>query len=133
MNDLIGGHIPMSFVPIPAAIGNIQGGKLRGLAVTSRKRSPQLAELPSMQEAGLPGFEVALRYGLVAPAGTPKEIVDRLNKALNEALASAEVQKRLATEGAEALPGTPAAYAEDIDKEEKKWGAVVHRLGLKVE
>jgi tripartite-type tricarboxylate transporter receptor subunit TctC len=133
MNDLIGGHIPMSFVPIPAAIGNIQGGKLRGLAVTSPKRSPQLAELPSMQEAGLPGFEVALRYGLVAPAGTPKEIVDRLNKALNEALASAEVQKRLATEGAEALPGTPAAYAEDIDKEEKKWGAVVHRLGLKVE
>jgi tripartite-type tricarboxylate transporter receptor subunit TctC len=133
MNDLIGGHIPMSFVPIPAAIGNIQGGKLRGLAVTSPKRSPQLAELPSMQEAGLPGFEVALRYGLVAPAGTPKEIVEKLNKALNEALASAEVQKRLATEGAEALPGTPAAYAEDIDKEEKKWGAVVHRLGLKVE
>lgn len=133
MNDLIGGHIPMSFVPIPAAIGNIQGGKLRGLAVTSPKRSALLPDLPSMQEAGLAGFEVALRYGLIAPAGTPQPIIDKLNKALNDTLASDEVKKRLSTEGAEALPGTPAAYRDDIDKEEKKWAAVVRRLGLKVQ
>ncbi len=132
MNDLIGGHIPMSFAPIPAAIGNVQGGKLRGLAVTSPKRSALLPELPAVAET-LPGFEVALRYGLIAPAGTPKPIVEKLNKALNAALASADVKKRLVTEGAESLPGTPADYAADIDKEEKKWSAVVKGLGLKAE
>ena len=133
MNDLVGGHIPMSFVPIPAAIGNVQGGKLRGLAVTSPKRSALLPDLPSMQEAGLAGFEVALRYGLIAPAGTPRPIIDKLNKALNEALTSDDVKKRLTTEGAEALPGSPEAYSQDIDKEEKKWSAVVKQLGLKVD
>ena len=133
MNDLVGGHIPMSFVPIPAAIGNVQGGKLRGLAVTSPKRSALLPDMPSMQEAGLAGFEVALRYGLIAPAGTPRPIIDKLNKALNEALTSDDVKKRLTTEGAEALPGSPEAYGQDIDKEEKKWSAVVKQLGLKVE
>ena len=132
MNDLIGGHIPMGFAPIPAAIGNVQGGKLRGLAVTSPKRSSLLPELPAVAET-LPGFEVALRYGLVAPAGTPKPIIDKLNKALNAALASEAVKKRLATEGAEALPGTPQDYAADIDREEKKWSALVRRLNLKVE
>ena len=133
MNDLVGGHIPMSFVPIPAAIGNVQGGRLRALAVTSAKRSSLLPDLPTVQEAGLPGYEVALRYGLVAPAGTPRPIIERLNKELNAALASDEVKKRLSTEGAEALPGTPADYAADIDKEEKKWSAIVRKLGLKVE
>lgn len=133
MNDLLGGHIPMSFVPIPAAIGNVQAGKLRALAITSPKRSSLLPDLPSMQEAGLPDFDVALRYGLIAPAGTPPAIVAKLNKALNDALATAEVQKRLATEGADALPGTPADYVKDIDVEETKWGAMVRKLGLKGE
>jgi tripartite-type tricarboxylate transporter receptor subunit TctC len=123
----------MSFVPIPAAIGNVQGGKLRALAVTSPKRSNLLPDLPTVQESGLPGFDVALRYGLVAPAGTPPAIIEKLNKALNAALASDEVKKRLSTEGAEALPGTPADYAADIDKEEKKWAALVKKLGLKVD
>lgn len=132
MNDLLGGHIPMMFVPIPASIGNVQAGKLRGLAVTSPKRSSLLPELPAVAET-IPGFEVALRYGLLAPAGTPKPIIEKLNKALNAALASDEVKKRLATEGAEALPGTPAEYAADIDKEETKWAGVVKKLGLKAE
>jgi tripartite-type tricarboxylate transporter receptor subunit TctC len=132
MNDLIGGHIPMAFAPIPAALGNLQGGKLRGLAVTSPKRSSLLPELPAVAET-LPGFEVALRYGLVAPAGTPKPILEKLNKALNAVLASDEVKKRLATEGAEPLAGTPADYAADIDKEEKKWSVLVKGLGLKAD
>ena len=129
MNDLIGGHIPMGFAPIPVALGNVQGGKLRGLAVTSPKRSSLLPELPAVAET-LPGFEVALRYGLVAPAGTPPAIIAKLNKALNELLASDEVKKRIAAEGAEPLSGTPADYAADIDKEEKKWAGVVKGLGL---
>ena len=133
MSDLVGGHIPMMFVPIPAAIGNVQGGKLRALAVTSPKRSALLPDLPSVQETGVKDFDVALRYGLVAPAGTPRPIVERLNKELNAALGLPDVRKRLVTEGAEALPGTPEAYAVDIDREEKKWNALVRKLNLKVE
>ena len=133
MGDLIGGHIPMMFVPIPAAIGNVQAGSLRALAVSSARRSSLLPDLPTVAEAGVPGFDVALRYGLVAPAGTPRPIIERLNKELNAALASDDVKKRLATEGADALPGSPEAYADDIDREETKWSVLVRKLNLKVE
>jgi tripartite-type tricarboxylate transporter receptor subunit TctC len=133
LGDLLGGHIPMMFMPIPAAIGNVKSGTLRALAVSSAKRSDVLPDLPTLAETGVPGFDVALRYGLVAPAGTPRAIIERLNKELNAALASEEVKQRLATEGADALPGSPEAYAADIDKEEKKWGALVRKLDLKVE
>src|SRR5512139_13215 len=133
VTDLLGGHIPMMFLPIPVAPGNIKAGSMRGLAITSAKRSSLLPDLPTLAESGVPGFDVALRYGLVAPAGTPPAVIARLNKELNAALSSDEVKKRLATEGAEALPGTPEAYAADIDKEEKKWGGLVKRLGLKVD
>lgn len=133
LGDLLGNHIPMMFLPIPVALGNVKAGTLRALAVSSAKRSSLLPDLPTMAETGVPGFDVALRYGLVAPAGTPRPIIERLNKALNAALASGEVQKRLANEGADALPGAPEAYAADIDREEKKWGTLVRRLGLKVE
>jgi tripartite-type tricarboxylate transporter receptor subunit TctC len=133
LTDLLGGHIPMMFVPIPVAIGNIKAGTLRGLAIASAKRSNLLPELPTLVESGIPNFEVALRYGLVAPAGTPGGVIALLNKELNSALAAEDVKRRLATEGAEALPGTPEAYAADIGREEKKWGSLVKKLGLKVE
>jgi len=133
LGDLIGGHIPLMFMPIPVSLGNVRAGKLRALAISSAKRSALAPEIPTLAESGLPGFDVALRYGLAAPAGTPKPIIDRLNKELNAALASEDVQKRLANEGADALPGTPQAYADDIDKEETKWGALVRKLGLKLE
>ncbi|HEY4140518.1 MAG TPA: tripartite tricarboxylate transporter substrate binding protein [Pseudolabrys sp.] len=133
LGDLIGGHIPLMFVPIPVSLGNVKAGKLRALAISSAKRSPLAPEIPTLAESGMPGFDVALRYGLAAPAGTPKPIIDRLNKELNVALADPDVQKRLANEGADALPGTPEAYAADIDKEETKWGALVRKLGLKLE
>jgi tripartite-type tricarboxylate transporter receptor subunit TctC len=133
ITDVLGGHIPMMFIPIPAAIGNVKAGTLRAIAVTSAARSSVLPDLPTLAESGVPGFEVALRYGLAAPAGTPRPVIERLNKELNAALGSDEVKQRLATEGADALPGTPEAYAADLDKEEKKWGALVRKLGLKVE
>ena len=79
----------------------------------------------------MPGFEAVLRYGLVAPAGTPRPIIDKLNKALNAALASDEVRKRLALEGAEPMPGTPEEYAADIDREETQWAKVVKASGAK--
>jgi tripartite-type tricarboxylate transporter receptor subunit TctC len=133
LGDLIGGHIPMMFMPIPAALGNVKAGTLRALAISSAERSNVLPDLPTLSESGLPNFEVALRYGLAAPAGTPRPIIERLNKELNAALASEDVKMRLANEGADALPGTPEAYAADIDREEKKWGALVRKLGLKLE
>jgi tripartite-type tricarboxylate transporter receptor subunit TctC len=133
VSDLLGGHIPMMFIPVPVALGNVKAGSLRGLAITSAKRSSLLPELPTLAESGVSGFDVALRYGLVAPAGTPPAVIARLNKELNAALLNDDVKNRLATEGAETLPGTPEAYAADIDKEEKKWGGLVKELGLKVE
>ena len=131
--DLIGGHIPMAFAPIPATHANIAEGKLRGLAVTSAKRSSLLPDVPTIAEAGVAGFEASLYYGLVASAGTPRPIVDRLNKALRDALASDEVRKRLAIDGAEPVPSTPEEYATHIDQDETKWSKVVRESGAKAE
>ena len=133
ISDLLGGHIPMMFLPVPVALGNIKAGTLRGIAITTAKRSNLLPELPTLAESGVPGFDAALRYGLMAPAGTPPAIIARLNKELDAALATQEVKDRLATEGAEPMPGTPDAYAADVAQDEKKWGGLVKKLGLKIE
>jgi tripartite-type tricarboxylate transporter receptor subunit TctC len=133
LTDLIGGHIPVAFAPIPATYSNAQAGKMRMLAVTSAVRSTLAPEVPTIAEQGVPGFEAVLRYGLVAPAGTPKPVIDKLNKALNEALKSDEIRKRLALEGAEPLPSTPTEYATDIDREETQWAKVVKASGAKAE
>ena len=133
ITDLLGGHIPMAFAPVPATHENAKAGKLRMLAVTSAVRSALLPEVPTIAEATLPGFEAVLRYGLVAPAGTPAAIIERLNAALNAALKSDDVRARLAIEGAEPLPSTPAEYAADIDREETQWSKVVKASGAKAE
>jgi tripartite-type tricarboxylate transporter receptor subunit TctC len=131
LQDLIGGHILVAFAPIPATYSNAKSGTLRMLAVTSLARSTLAPEIPTIAEQGVPGFEAVLRYALVAPAGTPKPIVDKLNKALNVALAGDEVKKRLALEGAEPVPGTPEQYAADLDKEVTLWAKVVKESGAK--
>src|SRR5215467_7545122 len=133
MTDLLGGHIPLSFSPIPAAHESARSGLLRMLAVTSATRSTLLPDIPTIAESGVPGFEAVLRYGLVAPAGTPRPIVDRLNKALQATLTSDEVRNRLAIEGAEPLPSTPEEYAADIDHEEAQWSKVIKASGAKAE
>jgi tripartite-type tricarboxylate transporter receptor subunit TctC len=133
ITDLLGGHIPMAFAPIPATHENAQAGKLRMLAVTSAVRSTLLPDVPTIAESALPGFEAVLRYGLVAPPGTPRPMIERLNAALNTALASPDVRARLAIDGAEPLPGTPADYAADIDREEAQWSKVVKTSGAKAE
>jgi tripartite-type tricarboxylate transporter receptor subunit TctC len=86
-------------------------------------------DIPTVAEAGLPGYEAVLRYGIVAPAGTPRAIVDKLNAALRKALADSDTQARLAKGGNDALPSSPEEYAADIDREEKKWSEVVRRSG----
>jgi tripartite-type tricarboxylate transporter receptor subunit TctC len=133
ITDLLGGHIAMMFAPIPAAHGNVSAGLLRALGVTSLKRSSLLPDVPTVAEAGLPGFEVAQRSALLAPAGTPRAIIERLNKDLNAVLATDEVRKRLALEGGEPIPGPPEAYAADIEREEARWSKLVTAIGLKGE
>jgi tripartite-type tricarboxylate transporter receptor subunit TctC len=131
--DLLGGHIPMAFAPIPATHANVAEGKLRGLAVTSAKRSSLLPDVPTIAESGVPGFEASLFYGLVAPAGTPRPIIDKLNKVLRDALATDEVKKRLTTDGTEVVASTPEEYAAHIDRDEKKWSKVVKDSGARAE
>ena len=108
-------------------------GKLRALAVTSADPLEPVAGVPTMIEAGLSSFDASLYYGLVAPAGTPRPIIDKLNKALRDALASDEVKKRLGNDGTEMTPGTPEEYADFIDKDEKKWSQLVKASGVEQE
>jgi tripartite-type tricarboxylate transporter receptor subunit TctC len=89
--------------------------------------------VPTVAEAALPGFEAVLHYGIVAPAGTPRPIVDKLNAALREALAAPDTRERMSKDGTEPLPSTPGEYAADIDREETKWSAIVKKSGAKVE
>ena len=133
MNDLLGGHVPIAFGVLPPALGNIQAGKLRAIAVTSKKRFSLLPDVPTFDESGLPGFEAVLHYGLLAPAGTPKEIVDRLSTELRKLADNPDVQKQIHNEGGDPLTSTPDEYSADIDKEEKKWSSLVRKLNLKVE
>jgi tripartite-type tricarboxylate transporter receptor subunit TctC len=133
MTDLLGGHILMSFAPIPAVHESANSGLLRMLAVTSLTRSSLVPDVPTVAEAALPGFEAVLRYGLAAPAGTPRPIIDRLNKEMRTAIMSEELRSRLAIEGAEPLPSTPEEYGIDIDREETQWSKVVKASGARPE
>jgi len=132
-SDLLGGHVPVAFGVLPPALGNLQAGQLRAIAVTSKKRFSLLPDVPTFDESGMPGFEAVLHYGLLAPAGTPPDIVEKLSAELRKLGDDPEVQKRIRFEGGDPLTSTAAEYAADIDREEKKWGGLVHRLGLKVE
>jgi tripartite-type tricarboxylate transporter receptor subunit TctC len=132
-NDLLGGHISIAFNTLAPALGNIEAGQLRAIAVAAAERSSLLPDVPTAAESGLPGFEAAVRYGLLAPAGTPRAIVDRLNKELRGIAASGEMAKRIAAQGGDALSSTPEDYAADIVRESAKWGPLIRRLGLKVE
>jgi tripartite-type tricarboxylate transporter receptor subunit TctC len=131
--DLMGGFVKVGFNPIPASRAALDGGYIRALAVTSAKHSTLMPQLPTLAESGLPGFDATLSYGLVAPAGTPKPIIERLNKELNAALATEEVRKRIIFEGGEPEPTTPEQHAAVIDREEAKWSAVVRAAGIKPE
>jgi tripartite-type tricarboxylate transporter receptor subunit TctC len=133
VTDLLGEHVDLMFCPTASVTGLVHEGKLRALAVTSAKRSPLFPDLPSVAEAGLPGYQAELHYGIVAPAGTPRPIVDKLNAALNAALGDADIKKRLAVDGAEVVPGTPEAYGADIAAEEAKWSAVIKKTGVKAQ
>ena len=132
MNDLLGGHVPVAFGVLPPALGNLAAGNLKVLAVLSKERFSGLPDVPTASESGLPGFEAVLRYGLLAPAGTPKPIIDRLNKELRALVMSDEVKKRINAEGGDAITSTPEEYAADIEREMEKWGGLIRTLNLRV-
>jgi tripartite-type tricarboxylate transporter receptor subunit TctC len=129
-NDLVGGHVPLAFNTTAPALGNIQAGKIRALAVAAPKRSAALPDVPTAAEAGLPGFEAVLYYGIAAPAGTPRAVVDRINREMRAIITSEEISKRIVADGGDPAPMTPEEYAAMIERDEAKWAALIKKLGL---
>jgi tripartite-type tricarboxylate transporter receptor subunit TctC len=132
-NDLLGGHVQIGFNTIPASVSNIAAGALNGIAVAATTRSSALPNVPTAAESGLPGFEAVQYYGLAAPAGTPRPVIERLNKELRAILATDEMKKLLRDAGSDPTPSTPDEYAANIKREEGKWADLVKKLGLKLE
>jgi tripartite-type tricarboxylate transporter receptor subunit TctC len=132
MNDVVGGHVPVMFAPFPSARTHLMGNRLRGLAVTGAKRSLLFPEVPTVAEAGLPNYTAASWFGILAPAGTPKSVVTRLNKEVNAVFAAPEVKAAYAAEGIDPAGGTPEDIAKSIHYGMAKWGRLVKDLGLKL-
>jgi tripartite-type tricarboxylate transporter receptor subunit TctC len=133
MNDVMAGEVQLVVIGIPAAAPHIKAGKLRALAVIDSRRAAALPEVPTVAEAGLPGFEVTTWYGVLAPAGTPRPIVMRLNAEIVKVMQSPEMKDRLASMATEPVTSTPEAFAELIRQEIVKWGKVVRAAGLKAD
>jgi len=133
LTDLVGGHIPIGFDNLPSAMPFIESGKLRALAVTTAKRWPGAPNIPTVAESGVPGYEVSGWFGILAPAGTPPAIVDRLQKAVADAVAKPEVRKQLETVGAEPVANTSQAFAQQIAADVARWKTVADTTGVKLD
>jgi tripartite-type tricarboxylate transporter receptor subunit TctC len=133
MVDLLGGQVSLMFDNIPSAITHIRSGKLRALATTGPRRAATLPELPTMIESGVPGYESTAWFGLAMPAGTPKEIIARMNADGQRATRSPEFIKRVTDLGYEIVGGTPEQMAAMIQDEMRRWGPIVKASGAKVD
>lgn len=133
LTDTLGGQVQSFMSSVPSALGQLRGGKLRALAVTSAKRSPELPAVPTVAESGYPGFEANTWYGLLVPAGTPAPIIALLNTEVNRVLAMPEVRARLASEGGDTLGGSSERFAAFLAAEHLKWGRVVRESGARVD
>ena len=131
--DLLAGQVQVMFSGMSSVMQHIKAGKLRPLAVTGAQRSPATPEVPTIAEAGYPGFEASAWYGVLAPAGTPKAIVLRLNSEILRALKIPEVKERLENVGFEIVGGTPEAFGAYMKSEIDKWARVVKTSGVRAE
>jgi tripartite-type tricarboxylate transporter receptor subunit TctC len=131
--DVLGGQVPLGIVDVPSAIAAIKAGKLRALAVTTDRRLASLPDVPTVAEAGVPGYESIGWFGAVAPAATPSPIIERLHGEMTAALAAPEVRARVIAAGTEPLTTSPAQFAAMIRDETRKWAEVIRRAGVKLE
>ncbi|MEX8193910.1 Bug family tripartite tricarboxylate transporter substrate binding protein [Comamonas guangdongensis] len=133
ITDLLGGQVDLMFDSITSARPHIQSGKLRALAVTTAKRSSALPEVPTIAEAGVPGYEVSPWFAVFAPAGTPPDVLARLNKVLNEAMKQPEISKKLESVGAEPIGSTPQELAAHLSKEIDRWGKLIKERNIRLD
>jgi tripartite-type tricarboxylate transporter receptor subunit TctC len=130
--DVMTGRVSMMFENMPGAISYLQAGTLRPLAVTGPQRSSALPNVPTVAESGVPGYESLSWSGIAAPAKTPRDVVARLNREINAILASPDMRQKLADQGADAIGGTPEAFAEHAKRERDKWSRVIREAGISV-
>jgi tripartite-type tricarboxylate transporter receptor subunit TctC len=130
VNDLVGGHVALMFNSMPAVLPLVKSARLRALAVAAAKRAPTLPELPTFGEAGLAGFEAGSWYGVLAPAGTPREVVTRLHGETVRMLGLPDVRQKLASEGAEAIGNTPEEFAAQIQRDIARWAKVAREAKI---
>jgi tripartite-type tricarboxylate transporter receptor subunit TctC len=133
LTDLMAGHVTMLFDNAPSSMPYVQQGKLRAIAVTSQKRLPNLPDVPTIDEAGVKGYESLSWSGIVAPAATPKAVIAKLNAAIEKILAQDDVRKQFAALGVEAVGGPPEAFTRQIRAESEKWGKVVKAANIRLD
>ena len=133
VNDLLGDHIDTAFDNTPNVLPQVNAGKLRALGVSSTTRSTLAADVPTVSEAGVPGYEVTVWFGVVGPAGMPPEIVRKLNTELNAILKMDDVKRRFQDQGVEPVGGTPSQFADHIRSEIQKWAKVVKDANIQPE
>jgi len=133
ITDLIAGAVQLSFAGLPQTLPHVKAGRLKALAVTTARRATVLPELPTIADAGVPGYEVDPWYGVIAPAGTPRAIIDRLNAAFAQALAAPDMKEKFMLQGLEPRATTPAEFSTLIEKEIAKWSKVVRDAGIKAD
>jgi tripartite-type tricarboxylate transporter receptor subunit TctC len=131
--DLVGGRVQIMFDAAPSLIQHVRSGKLRVLAAASPQRNRLLPDVPTFAELGHPKVAVSLWYGLLAPAGTPPGVIEKLNRAVIRALEATDVRERLQAQGAEPMPGTPESFAAFMQDERAKWAPVVKQAGVKLD
>lgn len=133
VTDLLSGQVKLMFATLPTVLPHIQAGRLRALATTGAQRSSFLPDIPTVSEAGLSGFESDAWFGILAPVGTPRPIIDQLNRAIITGLQAPEVRQRLAEQGFDVVTSTPKAFARHIEREMTKWAKIVQESGAHVD
>jgi tripartite-type tricarboxylate transporter receptor subunit TctC len=133
MSDLLGGQIPSLFASAPTAVGPVKTGRIRAIATTGPKRSASFPDVPTIAESGYPGYEATNWYGLVAPAKTPKDIIERLNRDFVKTLNAPSVREQLLSHGEEPTPTTPEEFGRFMQREYETWGKVVKEANIHAE